>query len=125
MSTQLGDFRNQVLTNASVFPASINDNNSGTGIDMIDADDRCFAIQIVGAAGGTSPTLAGKIQESADNATWSDVPNAAFTTVAASNNLQVIVFDRTRRYLRYSRTLGGTSPTFFLSVLIGQQRKTV
>jgi hypothetical protein len=125
MSTLLGDIRNQVLTAASLFPANINDNANGSGIDMIDADDRCFAIQIVGAAGGTSPTLAGRIQESADNTNWSDVPNATFATVTASNNVQVIVFDRTRRYLRYSRTLGGTSPTFFLSTLIGQQRKTV
>lgn len=51
--------------------------------------------------------------------------NAAFTSVTASNNIQTIVFDRTKRYLRHSRTLGGTSPTFGLSVLIGEQKKTV
>jgi hypothetical protein len=125
MSTQLGDFRNQVLTAASVFPASVNDSTAGTSIDLIDADDRCFAVQIVGAASGTSPTLTGRIQESSDNSIWADIPNAAFTAVTASNNVQVLTFDRTRRYVRYARTIGGTSPAFLLSVLIGQQRKTV
>ena len=125
MSTQIGDFKNQVLTAASVYPATVNDTNSGTSVDMIDADDRCAAFQIVGAVTGTSPTLAGKIQESADNASWSDVTGAAFTTVTASSNVQVIVFDRTKRYLRHSRTAGGTSPTFILCALIGQQKKTI
>jgi hypothetical protein len=125
MSTALNDVKNQALLGASVYPGTVNDTNFGSAVDMIDADGRCFAVQAIGTVTGTTPSLAGKIQESADNTTWTDVANAAFTSVTASNNIQTIVFDRTKRYLRHSRTLGGTSPTFGLSVLIGEQRKTV
>jgi hypothetical protein len=125
MSTALNDVRNQALIGASVYPATVNDTNFGSGIDMIDADGRCFAVQVVGTVTGTTPSLAGKIQESSDNATWTDVPNATFASVTASNNVQTIVFDRTKRYLRHARTVGGTGPTFSLGVLIGEQKKTI
>lgn len=125
MSTAINDFKNQALVGASVYPATVNDTAGGAGIDMLDADGRCFATQIVGTVGGTSPTLAGKIQESTDNSTWTDVSGATFTSVAASSNLQTIVFDRTKRYLRHHRTVAGTSPTIPLAVLIGEQKKTV
>ena len=92
---------------------------------MQEADGRCFAVQVIGPVTGTGPSLAGKIQESSDNSTWTDVTGATFTTVTASNNIQTIVFDRTKRYLRHARTVAGTSPTFALSVLIGEQKKTV
>jgi hypothetical protein len=103
----------------------VNDINNGSSIDMIDADGRCFAVQLIGTVTGTTPSLAGKMQESSDNTTWTDVPNAAFASVTAANNVQTIVFDRTKRYLRHFRTVGGTSPTFALGVLIGEQKKTI
>jgi hypothetical protein len=125
MSTALNDVKNQALIGASVYPVSVNDTTNGTSIDMIDADGRCFATQVIGAVGGTSPSLTGKIQESSDNSTWSDITGATFTAVTASSNLQTIVFERTKRYLRHYRTVSGTSPTFLLGVLIGEQKKSV
>jgi hypothetical protein len=125
MSTALNDVKNQALLGASVYPASVNDTNNGSSVDMINADGRCFAIQVIGAVTGTSPSLTGKIQESDDNSTWSDVSGATFTAVTASSNLQTIVFDRTKRYLRHFRTVSGTTPAFLLGVLIGEQKKTV
>src|SRR5918994_6268513 len=99
MSTALNDVKTQALLGASVYPATVNDTTGGTGIDMLEADGRCFATQIVGTVGGTSPSLTGKIQESADNSTWTDVTGATFTAVTASSNVQTIAFDRTKRYL--------------------------
>ena len=125
MSTKLADVANEALLGASVYPASVNDTNTGTAIDMIDADGRCFAIQVIGAVGGTTPSLTGKIQESSDNSTWTDVSGATFTAVTASSNVQIIVFERTKRYLRHARTVSGTTPTFLLGALIGEQRKTI
>src|SRR5687767_5205741 len=101
MSTALNDVKNQALIGASVYPATVTDTNNGSSIDMQDADGRCFAVQAVGSVSGTGPSLAGKIQESSDNSSWTDVAGAAFTAVTASNNLQTIVFDRTKRYLRH------------------------
>ena len=125
MSTALNDVKNQALIGVSVYPASVNDTNGGLSVDMIDADGRCFVVQTIGAVGGTSPSQTGKIQESSDNSTWTDIPGAVFAAVTASNNLQTIVFDRTKRYLRHFRTTTGTTPSFILSVLIGEQKKTV
>jgi len=125
MSTALNDVKNQAVIGASVFPSTVNDTNNGTSIDMVDADGRCFAIQAIGAIGGTSPSLTGKIQESSDNSAWTDVAGATFTAVTVASNLQTIVFDRTKRFLRHFRTAAGTSPTFALGVLIGEQKKTV
>jgi hypothetical protein len=125
MSTALNDVKNQALLGASVYPATVNDTNNGSAIDLLEADGRCFAVQVIGTVGGTGPSLAGKIQESSDNSTWTDVSGATFTAVTASSNVQTIVFDRTKRYLRHHRTVSGTSPQFALSVLIGEQKKTV
>jgi hypothetical protein len=125
MSTALNDVKNQALFGASVFPATVNDTNNGASIDMVEADGRCFAIQAIGTVSGTSPSLTGKIQESSDNSTWTDVAGATFTAVTASSNLQTITFDRTKRYLRHARTVAGTSPSFALGVLVGEQKKTV
>ena len=125
MSTALNDVKNQALLGASVYPATVNDTNNGSAIDLLEADGRCFAVQVIGTVGGTGPSLAGKIQESSDNSTWTDVSGATFTAVTASSNVQTIVFDRTKRYLRHHRTVSGTSPQFALSVLIGEQKKSV
>jgi hypothetical protein len=125
MSTYLGDFKNSILLQPALAPATVGDNTPGSTLDMIDADGRCVAVQIVGNATGSGPTLNGKIQESSDGTTWTDVANGAFTQVTASNNLQTIVFDRTKRYLRFARALGGSGPNFALAALIGQQRKNI
>jgi hypothetical protein len=125
MSTKLQDVADQAVLGASVYPATVNDTNTGTTIDLIDGDGSCFAVQVIGTVSGTSPSLAGKIQESSDNSTWTDVTNATFSAVTASNSVQTINFERTKRYLRHSRTVGGTSPSFALGVLIGEQKKTV
>ena len=125
MSTKLSDVANNAQVGVSVYPATVNDTNGGTAIDLLDADGPCFAVQVVGTVGGTSPSLTGKIQESSDNSTWTDVAGAAFTAVTASGNVQTITFERTRRYLRHHRTVSGTSPSFPLAVLIGEQKKSV
>ena len=125
MSTTLRDVPNNAVLKFGLTPRTLNASANGSAQDFITGDGRCFAIQAVGTVGGTSPTLAGKIQESPDGTTWSDISGAAFTPVAASDNLQTIAFDRTQRYLRYAGTVGGTSPTIPAAVLIGEQKKQV
>jgi hypothetical protein len=125
MSTKLHDFKNQAQLGASPYPVSVNDTNNADTIDLLDADQRCFCIQMIGAVGGTSPSLTGKMQESSDGSTWTDISGATFTAVTASSSLQVITFDRTKRYVRHYRTVSGTSPTFLLGVVIGEQKKSV
>jgi hypothetical protein len=125
MSTKLHDLKSEALLGASPFPVSVTTTAGDDTIDLIDADGRCFCIQMVGAVGGTTPSLAGKMQESSDGTTWTDISGATFNSVTASNDLQVISFDRTKRYVRHFHTIAGTSPTFLLGVVIGEQKKTI
>src|SRR5437899_6077210 len=125
MSTKLQDVANQAILGVGLTPRTLTGSVNGTGGDLLAGDGRCFAIQQVGAVSGTSPTLDGKIQESSDNAAWTDIAGATFTTVTAANNYQAITFDRTKRYVRYVGTIGGTSPSFALAVVISEQKKQV
>jgi hypothetical protein len=125
MSTKLADVQNEALLGASVYPATVNDTNNGLSIDLLDADGPCFAVQVIGTVGGGTPSLTGKIQESADNSVWTDVPGTTFTAVTTSNNVQSITFERTKRYLRHFRTVSGSSPTIPLTVVIGEQKKSI
>ena len=125
MSTKLHDIKNQAQLGASPYPAEVTATAGGATVDLLDGDDRCFAIQMIGVVGGTDPSLTGKIQESSDNSTWTDISGATFTAVTASSSLQVITFDRTKRYVRHHRTVSGTTPTFVLGAVIGEQKKTV
>lgn len=125
MSTKLQDLPHQALL-GGVTPRTATTTVTGSAVDLLSADGRCFAVQQVGTVTGTSPTLAGKIQESADGSTnWADISGATFTTVSTTDNVQAISFDRTLRYVRYVGTIGGTSPSFPVAVLIGEQKKQV
>jgi len=125
MSTKIQDLANQIILGVGAPPQTATATVNGTGGDLQAGDGRCFAIQQVGTVSGTSPTLDGKIQESSDNATWTDIAGATFPTVTASNNYQAITFDRTKRYVRYVGTIGGTSPSYALAVVISEQKKQV
>jgi hypothetical protein len=125
MSTKLHDFARHAILNTGLTPRTVTSSVTGTAVDLLTGDGRCFAIQLVGSLGGTSPTLAGKIQESADGSTWSDISGATFTTVTISDNVQAITFDRTLRYVRYVGTVGGTSPQIPIAVVISEQKKQI
>lgn len=83
--------------------------------------------QLVGVVSGTSPTLAGKIQTSADGSTsWADITGATYTSVTATDSFQKIGFDvrETLGYIRYVGTIAGTSPSFTMGVvLLGQKER--
>lgn len=101
--------------------ASVN----GSGVDTLGYNSAAFILE-VGAVSGTTPTLDVKIQESDDNATFTDVAGATFTQVTASNNSQILRVeglgtDR-KRYLRAVATIGGGTPsvTFAVVALLGR-----
>lgn len=92
----------------------------GSGMNFGIDGGQMFAIQMLGAVSGTSPTLNGKLQESDDNSSWSDIAGATFTQEITSNRLQIINFTRTKQYIRYVGTIAGTSPSFMLAVSVGK-----
>lgn len=125
MSTKLHDLASNAILGVGLPPQTLTGTTNGTSGDMINGDGSCCAIQQVGTVGGTSPTLAGKIQESTDASTWTDVAGAVFTTVTTTGNYQAIAFERTKRYLRSVATIGGTSPSIAVAVVISEQKKQI
>ena len=96
-----------------MYPASVERHRpTASAVDLIDADGRCFAIQLIGTVGGTTPVAdrqdpgVGR-QLDLDRRLRGDVHRRHRV-----DNVQTITFDRTKRYVRYVRTVSGTSPTF-------------
>src|SRR5262249_44468899 len=125
MSTKLHDVANQMILGVGAAPQTATSTVTAPGGDLLAGDNRCFAIQQVGAVSGTSPTLDGKIQESSDNTTWSDIAGTTFTQASPATNSQPIALDRTRRHARYIGTTAGPSPSFARAVGISEQKKQI
>lgn len=94
--------------------------NSGS-VDLQLFKRALFVIDI-GAVTGTSPTLDGKLQESTDNSTFTDLAgtNVTLTQITTGNKLvtmEVRADQVTKRYVRMAFTIGGTSPSFTMAVI--------
>ena len=84
--------------------------------------------QLVGVVSGTTPTLDGKIQTSADGSTgWTDISGATFTQVTATDSLTKIGFATrdTLGYVRYVGTIAGTTPSFTMGVALLSAKERV
>ena len=66
----------------------------------------------VPAAGGSSPTLDLKFQESDDDSSYSDIEGGAMTQITAAGTHEFVMPRWTKRYVRYHATVGGTTPNF-------------
>jgi hypothetical protein len=124
MSTAINDLASTALVSAAIYPDTKSSSPTSSALDMITADGPCFAIQQVGEF--TADSLDGVIEESeTGTGNWSAIDGAEFTVVTGANNLQVITFTRSARYLRYVGSLSGDTPSVEMAVLIGEQRKTL
>lgn len=122
MSTKLHDLPTQATLSASVPPQVATSSQNGSSVDLIAADGNGFAMLFTGTvAGGT--TVGGKVQESADASSWSDIAGATFTNTTTSNATQAIPFQRTMRYVRCVVTLAGGSPSAGICAAVGMQKK--
>jgi len=124
MSTHIDDFRSAVVS-AGLAPGTQTASVNGPAVDLISGDGACFAVQQVGTVADET-TLAGRIEESpTGTSSWTAISGAAFADVTGSNDVQVIRFTRTARYVRYVGTLTGATPSADVAVLIGEPRKTL
>lgn len=98
-------------------PGTYTSTGNGTGVDISDLEDVVTFVQDVGVVGGTTPSMVGTIEDSADNSSFAAVSGLAFTAVTTSTNHQEIDFDKNklRKFVRWVRTITGTSPTFAAS----------
>lgn len=91
---------------------------NGAGVDCSGLTGAAAVIYDSSAGTGTAPTQDVKLQSSPDNATWTDVPGAAFAQVtgAASQQKLSINLSEVGRYIRAVVTIGGTTPSFTASL---------
>jgi len=95
---------------------------NGAGIDLQGYQG---VLKIVLDSGAGVGTLDVKIQDSADNNSFTDVVGKTFVQVATIASLQSLGIDTraVRRYIRAVLTIAGTSPTFGLAVIaVGQKQ---
>ena len=95
-----------------------------TGVDLQDYEGDITLI-LDAEAGGSGITYAVKIQDSADNSTFADVTDAAFTTTTANTALVeslVVNSDEIKRYARAVITVAGGTGAGAVSV-VGLGRK--
>ena len=95
-----------------------------TGVDLLEYEGDITLI-LDAEAGGSGVTYAVKVQDSADNSSFADVTDAAFTTTTANTALVeslVVNTDEIRRYARVVIDVTGSSPAGAVSV-VGLGRK--
>lgn len=119
MSTYLRDVKNNALLYNAIGPIKATQTITGSALDMLQGDGRCFATLSMGIFNATAMTVT--IQQSAQtNANFTDV--AAFAAQTTTNATPLtITFDRDQRYLRAIATVSGT--TIDCGVLVGEQLK--
>src|SRR4051812_38025808 len=104
MSTLLSDVPSTAVVKVLAAGALTTSGNS-TGVDLGEGDGACTLVQHVVAAGGTNPSLAAWLYESDDNSTgWTQIP-VEIEEVVGAGDLQVLQFQRTKRYVRFTRTI--------------------
>lgn len=111
--------KSEISVGASIVPDQYTGAANGAGVDVKGYEGALIEI-VTGAWGGTSPTATAKVQESADNTTFTDVADAnldgqtgnpAGFALAASSVKAIGYVGTTKRYLRVILSaVGGTSP---------------
>lgn len=137
---KLGDFANQVtLSIGANTAAATTGSTAGSSVDALTLENQMLAIrQVASGLTGNTPLITTKIQESTDGTTWSDVQKysvgsattgatAQFSSTAATtSSVDVLVFNRTLRYVRPYHTITGTGTLSIpVVVLIGGQKKVL
>jgi len=113
------------LIAASLAAGTYTADAEGTGMDLQGYQGVLKVVLNSGAGGGTTPTLDAKIQDSADNSAFADIPGKVFTQIGTAASIQSLAIDTRaiRRYIRAALTITGTSPTFGLAVTaVGQKQ---
>jgi hypothetical protein len=98
--------------------ASVTADGNGSGVDLLEYEGE-MAFVLSCSAGTGDHTMDVKLQDSADNSTFSDISGGAFTQVTTVAGVQKISLNKNelKRYVRAVKDIGGTSsPTFILGV---------
>lgn len=93
---------------------------NGSWIDCRQYEGDIVVVQEVGVVAGTSPTLDGKLMDATDGSGTgaADLAGATFTQATAAGVQKLVIPAGSHRgWLRYTGTIGGTSPQFQMAVI--------
>lgn len=82
----------------------------------VDANTFPYTFQVIQHIGFNDATVNGWLQESSNGSSWSTIAGSEFTSVVASNNIQVKLITRTKRYIRYAADVLGDPVSAFIAV---------
>jgi hypothetical protein len=103
---------------SSIVPDQYTATTNGAGVDLLGFDANVVEI-VTGAWGGTTPTATAKVQESADNTTFTDVADTDLDGVTgnpsgfalAASSVKPVGYTGTKRYVRVILSaVTGTTP---------------
>lgn len=129
MSNFFGDISPHIVTPTlfgTTTAVTTDANATGASVDLADnVGNIVSAVQVTGVRTGTgSPTLTTKMQESTDGSNnWTDITGGGFTAVTASSQVECIAFKPTKRYVRSTGTVAGTSPVFPVTITVIAPRR--
>ncbi len=124
----LSDITSNLTQTAVVAIAAKTSTVTSSAVNLTTYKGGVIVEQLVGVVSGTTPTLNGKIQTSADGSTgWADISGATFTEVTATDSFQKIGFDvrDTLGYVRFVGTIAGTTPSFTMGVTLLSAKERV
>lgn len=128
------DIGSNAVSAVSFVPAALTTTTNGTACDLIDSNaNMATALLQVGAVSGTQGSLAVQMTEcNTTNGTFTNVValNSAFTAVTTSGTttsggVQIISFQRQKRYVRAEATMSGTFTNFLFGVTVFAQRASM
>lgn len=111
----------------TVNPTATTTNGNTTAVDLaryVNIGGRNMKLYVsVGTVTGTSPTLDGIVQENTTSGAsgWTSISGATITQVT-TNGAQTVHFVPTKQYVRLLYTVGGTSPSMYLSAAFMAER---
>ena len=113
----------QMLQTINLIPMqSVTATGNGTGVDVTQFTGDIAVLLSCKAAGGTSPTLDVKLQDSdAVGGTYTDIPGATFTQVTDAGSSAAVLLKITlqvgtvNKFIRAVRTIGGSATPTFLT----------
>jgi Na+-translocating ferredoxin:NAD+ oxidoreductase RnfG subunit len=118
------DIKNNVDVQPSINPANYSADQTGSGVDLRDFDSAMAVVQIGTVVGNTHTP---KIQESDDDAAYTDVAAADLEGVfvaAVANSTQRVGYKGAKRFIRVFVTSTGASAVYGAQIIRGKAHST-
>ena len=129
------DYLNKLTTVQGLPSAARTSTATGTGASFADHEVGVWVDIDLGAITGTSPTCVVKLQQSSNDNTadpsgaadaYTDITGATISLTDANANTSTgfMCYNYNEKYLRAVATIGGTNPTFNISVQLHANKKS-